>query len=63
MKVNLYAKFNAPNSFCWSITTKKLPETVKSYSASKVGVDVSDPMARYNTCKGATRRWPVTVFF
>ena len=42
---------------------KKLPETVRSYNASKVGVDVLDQMARYHTCKSATRRWPVAVFF
>ena len=29
--------------------TKKLPETFKSYNASKVGVDVLDQMARYDT--------------
>ena len=42
---------------------KKLPETIRSYNASKVGVDVLDQMARYHTCKSATRRWPVAVFF
>ena len=42
---------------------KKLPETVRSYNASKVGVDVLDQMARYHTCKSATRRWPVAIFF
>ena len=42
---------------------KKLPETVRSYNASKVGVNVLDQMARYHTCKSATRRWPVAVFF
>ena len=42
---------------------KKLSETVKYYNWSKVGVDVFDQMARYHTCKSATRRWPVAVFF
>ena len=42
---------------------KKLPETVKYYNLSKVGVDVLDQMARYHTCKSATRRWPVAVFY
>ena len=42
---------------------KKLPETSKYYNLSKVGVDVLDQMARYHTCKSATRRWPVAVFF
>ena len=42
---------------------KKLPETVKSYNASKVRVHVLDKMMRYHTCKNATRRWPVAVFF
>ena len=42
---------------------KKLPETIKYYNLSKVGVDVLDQMARYHTCKSATRRWPVAVFF
>ena len=42
---------------------KKLPEMIKYYNLSKVGVDVLDQMARYHTCKSATRRWPVAVFF
>ena len=42
---------------------KKLPETIKYYNLSKVGVDVIDQIARYHTCKSATRRWPVAVFF
>ena len=42
---------------------KKLPKTVKYYNLSKVGVDVLDQMARYHTCKSATRRWPVAVFY
>ena len=42
---------------------KKLPETVKYYDWSKVGVDVFDQMAQYHSCKSATRRWPVAVFF
>ena len=42
---------------------KKLPETVKSYNASKGDVDVLDQMVHYYTCKSATRRWPVAVFF
>ena len=42
---------------------KKLPETIKYYNLSKVGVDVLDQMARYHTCKSSTRRWPVAVFF
>ena len=43
--------------------SKKLSETVKSYNASKVGVDVLDQMVRYHTQKSATRRWLVAVFF
>ena len=35
---------------------KKLPNTVKSYNASKVGVEVLNQMVRYHTCKSATRR-------
>ena len=42
---------------------KKLLETVKYCNLTKVGVDVSDQMTRYHTCKSATRRRPVTVFF
>ena len=42
---------------------KKLPKTIKYYNLSKVGVDDFDQMARYHTCKRATRRWPVAVFF
>ena len=42
---------------------KILPETVKSYNTSKVGVHVLNQMARYHTCKSATRRWPVAVVF
>ena len=40
---------------------KKLPETVKYYKSTKAGVDVLDQMARYHTCKSATRRWPFAV--
>ena len=42
---------------------KKPRETVKYYNWSKVGVNVLDQMARYHTCKSATRRWPVAIFF
>ena len=49
--------------FVDQLQPKKLPKTVKSYDASKVAVDVLDQMARYDTCKSATRRWPVAVFF
>ena len=42
---------------------KKLPETVKSYNASKVGVHVLDQMACYHTCKSATRRRSVAAVF
>ena len=41
---------------------KKLPETIEYYNKSKVGVDIIDQMARYNTCKAGTRRWPVACF-
>lgn len=44
-------------------TRKKLPETVEYYNKTKAGVDVLDQMARYHTCKSATRRWPVACFF
>ncbi|XP_041654135.1 uncharacterized protein LOC121516789, partial [Cheilinus undulatus] len=42
---------------------KKKPETVSFYNVTKVGVDVLDQMARLYTVKGATRRWPVAVFY
>ena len=42
---------------------KKLPETIKSYNASKVGVDVLDQMVRYHTSKSSTRRWSEALFF
>ena len=42
---------------------KKLPETINYYNLSKVGVDVLDQMVRYHTCKTATKRWSVAVFF
>ena len=42
---------------------EKLPETIQYYNKSKEGVDVLDQMARYNTSKSFTRRWPVAVFF
>ena len=35
---------------------KKLPETSKYNNLSKVGADVLDQIARYHTCKSATRR-------
>ncbi|XP_056221053.1 piggyBac transposable element-derived protein 4-like [Seriola aureovittata] len=42
---------------------KKKPETVTYYNTTKVGVDVLDQMARLYSVKGATRRWPVAVFY
>ena len=42
---------------------KNLPETVKSYDASKVGVEVLDRMAGYQTCKSIPRKGTVRVFF
>ncbi|KAK7896637.1 hypothetical protein WMY93_021962 [Mugilogobius chulae] len=42
---------------------KKKPETITYYNVSKVGVDCLDQMTRKYTVKGATRRWPVAVFY
>ena len=42
---------------------KKLPETIEYYNKSKVGVDIIDQMAMYNTCKAGTQRWPVLCFY
>ncbi|KAK7881439.1 hypothetical protein WMY93_029848 [Mugilogobius chulae] len=42
---------------------KKKPETVCFYNKSKCGVDTLDQMARKYTVKGATRRWPLAVFY
>ncbi|CAK6973186.1 piggyBac transposable element-derived protein 4-like [Scomber scombrus] len=42
---------------------KKKPETVSFYNSTKFGVDVLDEMARLYSVKGATRRWPVAVFY
>ena len=46
-----------------NLAQKKLPETVKYCNLPKVKVDVSDQTTRYHTCKNATRRRPVAVFF
>ena len=42
---------------------KNLPETVKSYNVSKVGVEIVDRMADCESCKSVPRRGPVRVFF
>ena len=33
------------------------------YNKTKCGVDVADQMARQNSVKAETRRWPVTIFY
>ncbi|KAJ8333915.1 hypothetical protein SKAU_G00412340 [Synaphobranchus kaupii] len=42
---------------------KRKPETVEYYNSTKFGVDIMDQMARNYTARGATRRWPVAVFY
>ena len=59
----LYLLSSTHKTVCIEETHKKLPKTIKYYNLSKVGVDGLDQMAQYHTCKSATRRWPVTVFF
>ena len=56
-------ELNAQNSLRRPSTQKKLPETVKYCNLPNVGVDVLDQMTQYHTCKSATRRRPVAVFF
>ena len=41
---------------------KNLPETVKSYNGSKVGVEVLDWMAGYQSCKSIPRRGQSAIF-
>ena len=52
-----------PNERIDTSHLKKLQESIKYYNKSKVGVDIIDQMARYNTCKAGTRRWPVACFY
>ena len=33
---------------------EKLPQTIKFYFETKIGVDIMDQMARYDTCKTGT---------
>ena len=42
---------------------KKKPEAVVFYNKTKCGVDVADQMARQNSVKAGTYRWPVAVFY
>ena len=42
---------------------KKLPETVEYYNATKYGVDIIDQMARQQSTKVASRRWPLQIFY
>ena len=42
---------------------KRKPETVLFYNKTKVAVDVLDQMARLYSCKAASRRWPMHVFY
>ena len=62
-KLDFYAKLNAPTVSVDQLHPKNLLETVKSYNASKVDVEVLDRMARYHTCKSVPKKWPVRVFF
>ena len=58
----VYMLSSTHKTVCIDETRKmKLPETIKYYNFSKVGVDVLDQMARYHTYKSATRKWPVAV--
>ena len=42
---------------------KKTPETVKDYNQTKCGVDIVDAMAKSNSVKASSRRWPVHSFY
>lgn len=42
---------------------KRIPETVRFYNDTKFGVDVTDQMARTNSVKSKSRRWPLQVFY
>ena len=42
---------------------KTYTKKFKSYNSPKVGVHISDQIARNDTCKRATRRWPLVIFF
>ena len=44
-------------------STKKIPDTVEFYNATKFGVHVIDQMARTYSVKAASKRWPVQVFY
>lgn len=49
---------------CASISeASQLPVPVYDYNQSKYGVDTADQMLRLYSCKAATRRWPLSVFF
>ena len=43
-------------------TTKK-PEIIHYYNATKGGVDTIDQIVRFHSCKRATRRWPMALFY
>ena len=42
---------------------KKLPEIIKFYNKTKIGVDLVDQMVGTYTCRRQTRRWPLKLFF
>lgn len=39
------------------------PEIIHYYNETKGGVDTLDQIIRYHSCKRATRRWPMAVFY
>ena len=42
---------------------RKKPNIVLTYNSTKTGVDIADAMLRMYSCKAATRRWPIGVFY
>ncbi|QQP38927.1 Uncharacterized protein FKW44_019645, partial [Caligus rogercresseyi] len=44
-------------------TFKRKPNVVTEYNHMKAVVDTFDQMARLYSCRSASRRWPMQVFY
>lgn len=42
---------------------KKKPDSIIAYNETKYGVDIVDQMAKINSVKAGSRRWPVHTFY
>ena len=45
------------------VNPKLKPNTILTYNQTKCGVDTVDQMAKHNSVKSPTRRWPIQVWY